>query len=65
MLVYEQCFALLPMDVFFSVKERAVEVGGSATFLTEFGICEPNATLTNSTGKDDYVLCVNAPCQIL
>ena len=47
------------MDVFFSVKERAVELGGSATFLTEFGICEPNATLTNSTGKDDYVLELN------
>ncbi len=39
-------------NVFISVKERAIELGGSATFLTEFGICEPNATLTNSTGKD-------------
>ena len=27
-----------------------MELGGSATFLTEFGLCEPNATLTNSTG---------------
>ena len=26
-------------------------MGGSATFLTEFGTCKPNATLTNSTGK--------------
>ena len=37
--------------VFKTVHERALEIGGSATFLTEFGTCNPNATLTNSTGN--------------
>jgi len=36
--------------VFRTVEQRAADLGGSATFLTEFGLCEPNATLTNSTG---------------
>lgn len=44
------CDDFLGPMVFQTVEDRAVELGGSATFLTEFGLCEPNATLTNSTG---------------
>ena len=44
------CDDLLGPTVFSTVEFRAKELGGSATFLTEFGECEPNATLTNSTG---------------
>jgi len=44
------CDNFLGTTVFKTVQSRAAEIGGSATFLTEFGICEPNATLVNSTG---------------
>ncbi|XP_023339622.1 uncharacterized protein LOC111709909 [Eurytemora carolleeae] len=46
----EGCDKILGPAVFNTVQERAKELGGSATFLTEFGTCKPNATLTNSTG---------------
>ena len=49
------CDTFLGPMAFRTVQDRAQELGGSATFLTEFGICEPNATLTNSTG---YLECL-------
>lgn len=49
------CDTFLGPMAFRTVQERAQELGGSATFLTEFGLCEPNATLTNSTG---YLECL-------
>ena len=51
----EGCDEILGPMAFKTVDMRAEELGGSATFLTEFGTCYPNASLTNSTG---FIFCL-------
>ena len=45
------CDDVLGPMVFDTVEKRSGEIGGSASMLTEFGICEPRHSLPNSLGE--------------